>query len=545
MDALLIAIDYRDSLWLAIAFIAGFSLQVVGLPPLVGFLLAGFILNYFGAGPTHFLSELADLGVTLLLFSIGLKLRIKSLIKPEIWGVASLHMGVSIIIATAFLLGLGAMGLAVFSSIDLNAALIAAFALSFSSTVFAVKTLEAAGQGGSRFGRIAIGVLIIQDVAAVLFLAISSGKIPSVWALLLLLLPLLRKPVLAVLYRIGHGELQMLIGFVLALGGAQLFELVNLKGDLGALIMGIVLSGHVYSERLARSLSGFKELFLVAFFLDIGLAGIPTVDMFIAAVLLLLLIPFKMVLFYGLFMRFRLKAPTAHRSTLILGNYSEFGLIVAAIAVSDGLLAPQWSLIIAVALSFSFLISAVLNGHALTMYHLYQSLLKRFERPNRLPEDQPIVFADARIIVFGMGRVGRGVYDSMELQMPGKVLGVDHDLYVAERHKADGRKIIVGSASNPEFWDRVVDSSQVEYVMLVMPNHQAQMTAVSLILEHGFKGRIAASAKYPDEVEALHEIGVEAAFNLYAEAGTGFAKHVCEKFPLGVESERSPLSEIK
>ncbi len=537
MDTLYIAIDYRDSLWLAIAFVAGFALQAVGLPPLIGFLLAGFVLNYFGGEPTLFLSELADMGVTLLLFSIGLKLRIKSLIKPEIWGVASLHMGVSIIVAAAFLLGLGAMGLAVFSSLDFGAALITAFALSFSSTVFAVKTLEAAGQSASRFGRIAIGVLIIQDVAAVLFLAISSGKIPSVWALLLLLLPLLRKPVLALLYRTGHGELRILIGFVLALGGAQLFELVNLKGDLGALLVGIILSGHVYSERLARSLLGFKELFLVAFFLDIGLAGIPTVDMFIAAVLLLLLIPFKMALFYGLFTRFRLMASTANRGTLILGNYSEFGLIVAAIAVNDGLLAPQWSLIVAVALSLSFLLSAILNSRTLAIYQRYRSQLKRFERPTRLPEDQPIVFGNARMIVFGMGRVGRGVYDAMEAQFPGKVLGVDHDEYVAERHHADGRKIIVGSASNFEFWDRVGDLSQIEYVMLVMPNHEAQIAAVGLIRGHGFKGRIAATAKYPDEVEALRELGVEAAFNLYAEAGTGFARHVCEKFSLQGESE--------
>ena len=123
--------------------------------------------------------------------------------------------------------------------------------------------------------------------------------------------------------------------------------------------------------------------------------------------------------------------------------------------------------------------------------------------------------------------------------MPGQVLGVDHDEYVAERHQAEGRKIIVGSASNFEFWNRVVDAGQIEYVMLVMPNHGAQVSAVRLIREHGYKGRIAATAKYPDEVDALRELGVEAAFNLYAEAGTGFARHVFEKFSLQGESEQS------
>jgi hypothetical protein len=68
--------------------------------------------------------------------------------------------------------------------------------------------------------------------------------------------------------------------------------------------------------------------------------------------------------------------------------------------------------------------------------------------------------------------------------------------------------------------------------MLVIPRHEAQLAALKLIRGHGFTGKIAASAKYPDEVEALRNLGVEAAFNIYAEAGTGFARHVTEKFKL-------------
>ncbi len=530
LDSLYIAIDYRDALWLAIAFAAGFAFQLIGMPPLIGFLLAGFGLNIFGAEPSLFLSELADLGVTLLLFTIGLKLRLKSLLKPEIWGVASLHMGLSVVVASAALLGMGALGLAIFAEVTPGSALVIAFALSFSSTVFAVKTLEAAGQVASRFGRLAVGVLIIQDIAAVLFLAVSGGKVPSVWALSLLLLPLLRKPVLALLKRSGHGELEILFGFVLALGGAQLFEIVNLKGDLGALIIGIILSGHVSSGRLARSLMGFKELFLVAFFLDIGLAGVPSGEMLLAAGLLLILIPFKMALFYGLFTRFRLMATTAHRGSILLGNYSEFGLIVAAIAVSDGLLSAHWTQVIAVALSLSFFISALLNNRSAELFDCYADRLRRYERKRRLPEDQAISFGDARVVVFGMGRVGRGVYETLEAQIPGGVLGVDQDEYVVQRHQQQGRRVIYGSTSNPDFWDRVDDTGRQQLMLLVMPNHVAQMAALKLIRKHGFKGRIAASAKYPDEVEELQKMGVEAAFNLYAEAGVGFARHVGDKF---------------
>ncbi len=532
MDSLLIAVDYRDALWLTIAFVAGFAFYRIGLPPLVGFLFAGFALKYLGIESTPFLIELADFGVTLLLFSIGLKLRVSSLLKPEIWGVATLHMAVTIIVLGTIALGLGTAGLVLFAGMDIATALIVGFALSFSSTVFAVKTLDSTGEGGSRFGRIAIGILIIQDIAAVAFLAASSGMLPSPWAFSLLALLLMRKPLLILLRKSGHGELLILMGFVLAVGGAQLFEIFNLKGDLGALFVGALLAGNSRADELAKSLFGFKELFLVAFFLSIGLSGIPTLDIFITACILLVLVPFKVILFYWLFTRFRLMVTTANRASLVLANYSEFGLIVAAVAVSNGWLSTDWMLVIAVALSLSFVIAAVLNSQSTYLFSKYYDFLKSFEKPARLTEDAPIDFGKAHIIVLGMGRVGTGVYEEMNKRMPGLVIGVDYDETVVADHNALGRNVVSGNASNPEFWDRIRKSNVVEYVMLVMSEHNAQLAAIQQIRKHGFKGKIAATAKYPDQVEQLQELGVEAAFNIYAEAGSGFAEHVRTQFKL-------------
>ena len=532
MDFSLIAIDYRDSLWLSIAFIAGFALYRVGLPPLVGFLVAGFALNFLGAESTHFLTELADFGVTLLLFSIGLKLKVSSLFKPEIWGVATMHMLVTTCTIAAITLGIGATGIALFSELDLTTALLVGFALSFSSTVFAVKTLESIGQMGSRYGRIAIGILIMQDIVAVAFLAASSGMLPSPWAFALLALIPMRKPILMLLNKTGHGELMILFGFVLALGGAQMFEMFNLKGDLGALFIGALLAGKVRSAELAKSLFGFKELFLVAFFLSIGLSGIPTLEIFIAACILLLLIPLKTLLFYLLLTRFRVTAVQSNRTSMVLANYSEFGLIVEAIAVSNGWISNDWILVIAVALSLSFALSAALNTQPSFLFERYFSWLRRFEKPERLPEDEPIDLGNASILVFGMGRVGTGVYDAMEERLPGQVIGVDYDEAKIPEHRKLGRNVVSGNASTPDFWDRVRVENNIEYVMLAIPEHKAQLDAIALINKHGFKGKIAAHARYPDELEKLKEIGVDAAFNIYAEAGSGFANHAAEAFQL-------------
>ena len=532
MESLLLTIDYHDPLMLAIAFIAGFAFNRIGLPPLVGFLAAGFALGAMGAENTPLLGELADLGVTLLLFTIGLKLRVSTLLKAEIWGVATLHMLITVIVFSAILLGLGAIGMSLFVQLDLQTAAIIAFALSFSSTVFAVKAFEANGQSGSRCGRIAIGVLIIQDIAAVIFLAASGGKLPSVWAFSLLGLLLLRKPALALLKKSGHGELQILIGFVLALGGAQLFEVFNLKGDLGALFIGALIAGHPRSDELAKTLLGFKELFLVAFFLSIGLAGLPTGEIFITGLVLLLLVPLKVALFFWLFTRFRLMATTANRSALVLGNYSEFGLIVAAIAVSVGWLPTEWMLVDAVALSLSFVFASVLSTNTNQIYDKLKNVLRNFENPQRLADDAAIDAGDARMIIFGMGRVGTGVYDAMNDLIPDEVLGVDFDNLVVEEHRKCGRNVVTGNATTPEFWDRVDMSHKLEYALLVMPDHNAQIATIEQTRKHGFKGKIAASAKYPDELEKLKELGVEAAFNIYAEVGTGFATLTSLEFGL-------------
>ncbi|MBW1894350.1 MAG: cation:proton antiporter, partial [Deltaproteobacteria bacterium] len=164
------------------AFVFGFIARQFGLPPLVGFLAAGFGLNIFGVEATETLHQLSDVGIILLLFSIGLKVKIKKLLEPQIWGTASLHMTITVVLLGAVFYGFSLAGLSFFSSLDLSASLIIAFALSFSSTVFAVKILEEKGEMTSRHGRIAIGILVIQDLLAVIFITISSGKIPSPFA---------------------------------------------------------------------------------------------------------------------------------------------------------------------------------------------------------------------------------------------------------------------------------------------------------------------------------------------------------------------------
>ena len=283
-----VAIAFSDVSWIAVAFLLGWSARQAKLPPLVGYLLAGFIIQKFPNVNANLFEKLSDIGITLLLFTIGLKINIRNLIKPHIWAVTCLHTTLVVLIFAFIFKGLAWLGLNQFVGLSNETLLMIAFALSFSSTVFVVKILEEKGEYHSKHGQIAIGILVVQDIFAVLFLAISSGKSPSIWALGLVLLWPIRLVLARILKGMDHGELLVLYGFFLALGGAQLFELVGMKGDLGALIIGLLLAPFSKSNELAKTMLAFKDLFLLGFFISIGLTGALSWDILWLAVLLLI-----------------------------------------------------------------------------------------------------------------------------------------------------------------------------------------------------------------------------------------------------------------
>lgn len=528
MESILSSIDYNDPVWITVALVFGFLSRLVGLPPLVGFLVAGFTLNYFGAEGGEFLNEMADLGVTLLLFSIGLKLRVKELLRAEVWGVTIIHILLVSIFIVISLLSLKTMKLPLFIDLDLVSMLILGFALSFSSTVFVVKVLESRGDMLAHYGQLAIGVLIVQDIAAVVFLGISEAKVPSVWAALLITLLIVGKPLLtAMLDRIGHDELLVLYGLSLALGGAALFEAVDLKGDLGALAFGVLLANDSKSKELARVLFSLKELFLVGFFLSIGMAGLPDFNIMVAAGILLIGLFFKGGFFFLLFSLFRVRSRTATTTSIVLGNYSEFGLIVSVVAVSHHWLSDQWLVVMAVLVAGSFFISSINNKIVDNIYPRYRGRLKRFQRYKRIPGDEDIDLSATRILVCGMGRVGSGAYDYLVEQGEADVLGLDFDERVVERQRDLGRKIFLGNTSSPDFWSRL-DSQKckVEWIMLCAPNLQTNVKTAKLARKWGYSHLICATTKYSDEKSILMEAGVDTVFNIYAEAGVGLAQNV-------------------
>jgi predicted Kef-type K+ transport protein len=506
------------------AFFFGLAVRQVGLPPLVGFLAAGFAVNAFGPGiglPEEtgaILKYVSHLGVLLLLFAVGLKLRLEQVVQPQVLGGSLIHF---LITTAVFTLGLG-----LFMQLDWNTALLLAVALSFSSTVFSAKILEAKRDLGAFYGRTAIGILIVQDIIALVVLGIWGGQAPSIWALAVFALPLLRPILHWLLDFTGHDELLVLMGMLLALVvGGMGFESVGLSSEIGALVMGLLLSTHRRAKELSEALWGLKEVFLVGFFLQIGMSGLPDLSDLIFALVFAVILPLKGVLFFFLLILFGLRARTSFMAAASLTAYSEFGLIVAA-----GVL-PEWLVPLAVAVSLSFVVSAPLNRLAQQLFERYEGRLQQFE-PSRVHRDElPTDLGNARVLILGMGRTGTAAYDHLSPTCD-RIVAIDADTYKIEAHRKAGRNALFADVEDSGFW-RGLDVSQLQAVILAMDSVEAKECAARALRRNGFEGPIVSHALFEEHIDRLNSAGTTHTYLTMNQAGMGLADQAARAIDLG------------
>jgi predicted Kef-type K+ transport protein len=508
------------------AFFFGLAVRQVGLPPLVGFLAAGFAINAFGPPlglpeeTAEILHHVAHLGVLLLLFTVGLKLKLRQIAEPQVVGGALLHFGISVAVL--------APGIRWITGVDWNTALLIGIALSFSSTVLAAKLLEAKRELGSFHGRTAIGILIVQDIIALAVLGIWSGQTPNIWALGILALPLLRPVLHWLLDFAGHDELLVLMGMLLSLViGGMGFEAMGLSSEIGALVVGVLLSTHRRAKELSDSLWSLKEIFLVGFFLQIGMSGLPDGNALAFALVAGILLPLKWVLFFLLLVGFRLRARTSFLAALSLTAYSEFGLIVAAGVV------PEWLVPLAVALSVSFVVAAPLNRLAHPLYEKLEGRLHPYQRSAMHPDEIPRDLGDAQILIFGMGRTGSAAYRHLE-EAGKRLVGLDADTFKAAAHQAAGRNVFFADAEDSHFW-RGVNLDGIEAAILAMDDIEAKLIAARTLRRKGFSGPIVAHALHEDHLERIITAGATHTYLTMNEAGRGLGEHAVQAL-----GDRSP-----
>ena len=382
---------------LAFAFVGGFAAVRLGLPPIVGYLLAGVAIGPFTpgyVGDTHLAPQLAEIGVMLLMFGVGMHFSIRDLVAVHRIAIP----GAIGQIAVATALGIGVSQLWGWT---IGAGLVFGLALSVASTVVLLRALEERGMLGLPDGRIAIGWLIVEDLFTVavlviipavapalgggeisagglaLPLAVTFGKVACFIALMLVVGTRVLPWLLEQVVRTGSRELFTLAVVAAALGTAfAAAELFGVSFALGAFFAGIVVNESDHSHRAAEQAKPLEDAFAVLFFLSVGMLfdpGILVRHPFQTMAVLAVILIGKSIAAFAIVRLSEYPATTALTVSASLAQIGEFSFMLAALGTAQGLLDVEGqNLILAGAL-----ISITLNPAA---FRAAAALRRRLDR---------------------------------------------------------------------------------------------------------------------------------------------------------------------
>ena len=466
---------------LGLALVLGFLAVRLKLPALVGYLLAGIVIGPFTPGfvaDTSLAGQLAEIGVMLLMFGVGLHFSLDDLLSVK--KIALPGAVVQIAVATA-------MGAAVASAWGwtLAAGIVFGLALSVASTVVLLKALENRGMLATPNGRIAVGWLVVEDLVMVLVLVLlpplagvsASGGDPASAASLLSTLALTLGEValfIALMLVVGRRFFPWLLWQVARTGSRELFTLCvvaaalgiaygssalfGVSFALGAFFAGMVLRESALSYRAAEESLPLRDAFAVLFFVSVGMLFDPDVLMEqpLQVLTVVAIIVFgKSLAAFLLVLALRYPLNTALTVSASLAQIGEFSFILAGLGVALGVLPVEGqSLILAGAL-----ISIALNPLVFQAVEPAQAWIRRHSPQVRtlearddplaeLPDDVASHALTGHVVLVGFGRVGRHIAESLDAQgMPYVV--AEQQRETVESLRKRGIHAVAGDASEP------------------------------------------------------------------------------------------------
>jgi CPA2 family monovalent cation:H+ antiporter-2 len=468
---------------LALAWVLGSVAHRLRLPPLVGYLVAGVLIGPATPGfvaDQTLASELAEIGVILLMFGVGLHFSLEQLLSVRAIAVP----GAIAQILCATLLG---MALGHWLGWSIGAGLVFGLALSVASTVVLLRALQERRLVETGRGRIAVGWLIVEDMVMVLTLvllpafagvlggegggstdlagvataaALTIGKIAAFVAIMLIVGKRLIPWVLHYMAHTGSRELFRLAVFVIALGAAfAAAELFGVSFALGAFFAGMILSESPLSQRAAEETLPLRDAFAVIFFVSVGMLFKPAIliedPLAVLATLAIILLG-KSLAAFAIIRLFGYPASTALLVSVSLAQIGEFSFILAGLGVDLGLLPERGRNLILAGAILSILLNPLLFA-GLDMLQAGRDKRRAPEaKPTQPPEEEGAAREPVRptaltnhVVLVGHGRVGGVVSEELaEKKVPFLVIEAD-DERLAEL-KAQGIEAIAGNAADPE-----------------------------------------------------------------------------------------------
>lgn len=546
----------------SVALILGFIAERIKIPALVGYLVAGIIIGPATPGfvaDTHIASQLSEIGVMLLMFGVGLHFSINDLLAVKRIAVP----GAVVQMAMATVLG---MLVSMWWGWSWGSGLIFGLSLSCASTVVLLKAMETRGVLDTMNGRIAVGWLVVEDLATVLVLVllppladvlggsfaaqvaaqplwVTIGKtLLQVGAFIALMLIAGRRMLPWLLWQVsrtGSRELFTLAVIASAIGiayGAS--ELFGVSFALGAFFAGMVMRGSEFSHRAAQESLPLRDAFSVLFFVSVGMLFVPSIlleqPLHVLGVVAIIIFG-KSVAAFALVLAFRYPLNTALTVSASLAQIGEFSFILAGLGLALGLLPPEgMSLVLAGAL-ISIALNPLLFGtiEPIRRWTLrYSDLARRLERRGdpfaELPMSTERRYLEGQVVLVGHGRVGRRIATALDAHgIPYVVAEQNRELVEILRNK--GVAAVSGDATEPAV---LIQAHIADAAMLVVATPDSrkvpQMAETARSLNPNIE--IVLRTHSEDESQMLRKEGIGTVFFGEEELARGMTAHIVERF---------------
>ncbi len=519
-------------------------------PLILAYIVVGILAGPVGLGlvTAHDpLDLLAQVGVAVLLFTVGLKLDLHLVRRLGAVALATGLGQLAFTILFGYLLGL-ALGM------DHLKAIYVAVALTFSSTIIIVKLLSDKKELDSLHGRIAVGFLTVQDIAVVIaMMAMSSlnmaeaggvaatlGTIALKLAVAGLLLAVAMRYVLPRLLDLVARSQELLMLFAIGWGVAlaTLGEAMGFGKEVGAFLAGFSLATSPYREAMSNRLSPVRDFLLLFFFLDLGaklefqaFEG-QILSAMVLSAFVLIGNPLIVMAIMG-YMGYRKR--TGFMAGLTVAQISEFSIVFVAMGVTLGHVGGDaLGLVTLVGLTtISICTYMVLNGQAL--YERLRRGLRVFERRTPFRELAASGHDEAapKVILFGLGRYGGRLMQTLHEQGIA-TLGVDFDPEAVRRGRHHGLDVRFGDAEDAEL-PASLPLSQVRWVVSALSDVGVNCALMAALRAHGYTGQVAVAAHDEDDARQLKKAGAHRVFHPYKDAADFAAEelqHSLQQNPL-------------
>ncbi|MEA5399385.1 cation:proton antiporter family protein [Synechococcus sp. BA-124 BA4] len=510
---------------LMIAGVIGVLALRLRQPLIIGYILTGIVVGPAVLGWASGGSELkllSSIGISVLLFVVGLKLDV-GLIRSV--GPVALATGLGQIVFTSLIGFLLALGLG-FAPVQ---AIYIAVCLTFSSTIIIVKLLSDKREIDSLHGRIAVGFLVVQDIAVILAMMLlssfsaagGSGGMAAQGIRLFLVgtafvlgtAATMRWVMPPLLGRLAQNqELLVLFAVAWAVGLAALADGMNFSKEVGAFLGGVSIASTSYREAIASRLIGLRDFLLLFFFIDLGsglnltAAGVQLWPALVLSLFVLVGNPLIVVAIMGA-MGYRRR--TGLLAGLTVAQISEFSLILAALGMRLGQIGEaEVSLITLVGVITIGLSTYMILGSE-RLYQWLQQPLRLLERASPFSELAGGSSGPARVdvILLGLGRFGGAIHRQLQPHNL-SLLGIDFDPQALRLAAAEGVPVQYGDSEDPEFTASLPLSSAT-VVVSTLPSLEANAAISHGLQTAGFRGHFIATAHNEAEVARLEFLGAQ------------------------------------